>query len=221
MLHSQKLLIGRLARDLEPVCRLVSPGRQLLLWLASVAAVASTLALACDRATVLQQFARSNEICLGTVGSMLTALLGATAALALSRPDRRASWALLPVPAATLWIVSGAINCVRHEALAVGDAGLSVTTNACIYYILAAATPLSMMLMGLLRCGYSLRPNSTSALCGLASAAAATTIGNVIHPHEAGVSHVALHGLVVGMIVFSNRVLGHWLLEPEESATSP
>ena len=155
----QELLIGRLAGDLEPVCRLVSPGRQVLLWLASVAAIASPLALACDPTTVVQLLARSPEICVGTVGSMLTALFGAAAALVLSRPDRRASWALLPAPAAALWIVSSTIDCFRHEAVAGSDAGLSVTVHTCVLSILGAAIPLSMLLMALLRRGYSLRPD--------------------------------------------------------------
>ena len=63
-----------------------------------------------------------------------------------------------------------------------------------VFSILGAAMPLSMMLMALLRCGYSLRPDSTPMLCGLFSAAAAATIGGVVRPHEAGACHLALHG---------------------------
>ena len=149
---------------------------------------------------------------MGTVGSMLTALLAAAAALVLSRPDRRASWALLPAPPAALWIVSGTIDCFQH--VAPSGAGPSATTHVCIVFILGAAMPISALLMALLRRGYSLRPDSTSALCGLASAAAAATISSVIHPHEAGASHLVLHGLAVGLIVVTNRVLGHWVLDP-------
>jgi hypothetical protein len=70
--------------------------------------------------------------------------------------------------------------------------------------------------MALLRGGYSLRPDSTSALCGLASAAAAATISNVVHPHDAGASHLAVHGLAICMIVVSNRVLGYWILDTKK-----
>jgi hypothetical protein len=70
--------------------------------------------------------------------------------------------------------------------------------------------------MALLRGGYSLRPDSTSALCGLASAAVAATISNVVHPHEAGVSHLAVHGLAICMIVVANRVLGYWVLDTKK-----
>jgi hypothetical protein len=214
---SQEQLIGELAGDLEPVRRLPSPGRHALVWLIGLTAVATALALTCDSTTAVQRAARSPEICMGAVASMLTALLGAGAALALSRPDRRESWAFLTAPAAILWIVSGAIGCLRHAPIAADDVELSVTTQACILSILGAAMPLSMMLMALLRYGYSLRPGSTSTLCGLSSAAAAATLVNVLRPHDAAdACHLALHGLAVGVIVISNRVLGHWVLDPEK-----
>jgi hypothetical protein len=206
--NSQELLIRRLARDLKPVRRLVSPGWQVVIWLGALLALTTPLVLRCDPTVTAHQLTRTPEICVGAIGSLLTALLGGAAALVLSRPDRRSSWALLPIPAATLWIVSGAIACLRHEAFS--------TSNGCFFSILGLAIPPSILLMALLRCGYSLRPNSTSALCGLASAAAAATISNVIHPHEAGASHLAVHGLAVSVIVVSNRVLGCWVLDTKK-----
>jgi hypothetical protein len=215
-LDSQEQLIRRLACDLAPVHRLASPGRQVLQWLACLVAIAAPLALTCNPTTAVQRLAGSPDVCVGVIGSMLTALLGAAAAFVLSRPDRPPSWALLPAPAAALWIVNGAIGCFRQEAVTGNDFGPPVTAQACFFFILGAAMPLSMLLMALLRRGYSLRPDVTSVLCGLASAAAATTITNIIHPHDANASHIALHGLAVGVIVVSNRMLGHWVLDTKK-----
>ena len=214
--NSHELLIQGLARDLEPVHRLVSPGRQVMVWAACLVVIAALLALTCDPTPTAQWSAGSPDICVGAIGSMVTALLGAAAALVLSRPDRSPSWAFLPAPAAALWIASGAVSCFKQEAVTGHDVGMWGSPHACVFIILGAAIPLSILLMTLLRCGYSLRPASTSLLCGLASAAAAATTSNAVHPHDADAFDLALHGLAIGMIVISNRMLGRWLLETKK-----
>jgi hypothetical protein len=210
---SQDRLIRRLARDLEPVGGLVSPGQQVLLWFGCLVAIAMPLALTREPTTIAQRLGAAPDICLGAVSSMLTALLGAAAAFMLSRPDRPRIWALLPAPAAALWIVTGAIGCLKQQGVADIDGGAPESTEACFFFILGIAMPVSMLLVVLLRRGYSLWPDFTSMLCGLASAGAAATITNVVHPHEAGAAHLALHGLAIGVIVVSNKVVGHWVLD--------
>ncbi len=212
---SQDRLIRRLARDLEPVRGLISPGQQVLLWFGCLVAIAVPLALSRDPTTITQRLGAAPDICLGAVSSMLTALLGAAAAFMLSRPDRPRLWALLPAPAAAFWVVTSAIGCLKQPGVTDIDGGAQAGADACFFSILGTAMLISMPLIGLLRRGYSLWPDFTSMLCGLASAGAAATITNVVHPHEAGASHLALHGLAVGVIVVSNRVVGHWVLDTE------
>jgi hypothetical protein len=218
---SHELLIRGLARDLEPVRRLISPGRQLILWLACLAGIYALVELTCVPTPTVQRLAASLDNCAGPVSSMITALLGAAAALVLSRPDRSPSWVLLPAPAAALWIACGAISCFKQEAVTGHDLELWGSPHACVFIILGAAIPLSVLLMTLLRCGYSLRPDSTSVLCGLASAAAAATISNVVHPHDVDAFDLALHGLAIGVIVVSNRMLGRWFLTNQETTSWP
>jgi hypothetical protein len=209
---SHDLLIRRLARDLEPVRRLVSPRRQILLWLGCLLTVAVPLALTHEPATLVERLGAVPEICLGLMSSMLTALLGAAAAFMLSRPDRPRIWALLPTPAAALWIVIGAVGCLRHGGITDADGATPIGTGTCFFLILGTAVPISALLMVLVRRGYPLRPELTSLLCGLAGAAAAATITNIVHPHDAGASHLALHGLLMGAIVISNCTAGYWVL---------
>jgi hypothetical protein len=210
-----------LARDLEPVHRLVSPARQMMLWAACFGAIAELLALTCEPTPTAQWSAESLDICTGAVGSMVTALLGAAAALVLSRPDRSPGWALLPAPAAALWIASSAIGCFKQAAVTGHDFGLWGGPHVCVLIMLGAAVPLSILLMALLGCGYSLRPDSTSLLCGLASAAAAATISNAVHPHDADTFDLVLHGLAIGAIVVSNRMLGRRFLETRKQLPNP
>jgi hypothetical protein len=69
----QGQLVGKLAGDLKPVRPLPSLGRHALVWLIGLTAIATALALTCDSTAAVQRAARSPEICMGAVASMLTA----------------------------------------------------------------------------------------------------------------------------------------------------
>jgi hypothetical protein len=100
MVHSDSndTLIWALAADLTPVRRLAPPGQRVLVWLAIVCAVALALTLVSDVGAMIRRLMAASDMWLAGVGSMLTALLAATAALQLSLPDRKPVWALLPLP---------------------------------------------------------------------------------------------------------------------------
>src|SRR5580693_2097518 len=106
-------IIRSLIADLKPVRRLPQPGLRALLWLALVAAIAFTLATVVDRPAVAARHAAAPDMWPSAGGSALTMVLAAIAAFQLSLPDRSPRWALLPLPAAVLWIGASGAGCLR------------------------------------------------------------------------------------------------------------
>ena len=95
------------------------------------------------------------------------------AAFQLSLPDRKASWALLPLPAVLLWIGASGMGCLRSWTIAEAYPMPPSGTEHCLLFILGLSLPLSLLLFVMLRRGFSLRPNLTAIIGGLACAAAA------------------------------------------------
>jgi hypothetical protein len=205
---SNDRLIRELAANLTPVSHLASPLLRIIVWLMPVLGIAAGLAMVQDIQPLLQRFAGSFDLCASAAGSLLTAVLAAVAALRLSLPDRKRGWALLPLPAALLWIGASAINCLRPwSVVSAGPVALGGTDN-CLLFILAVSLPLSISFVLILRSGYSLRPHLTSFACGLASSAAAATLLNFIHAHDSTTSDLAVHAFAVCAVILANRIFG-------------
>lgn len=205
---SDDQLVRELAADLTPVRRLTSPLAWILVWLASVAGIAAALAVVQDPQTIVQRFAGSFVLCASAIGSMLTAVLASVAAAQLSLPDRKPVWALLPLPAAALWIGASATNCLKSWTMISVESLTLGGTDHCLFFILAVSMPLSILFVFMLRTGYSLRPNLTSIACGLASGAAAATLLNFIHIHDETAPDLAVHAFAVCAIISANRIVG-------------
>ena len=62
--------------------------------------------------------------------------------------------------------------------------------------------------MVMLRRGYSLRPNLTSIVAGLACAAAAATLLNFFHPYDATATDLSVHAFAVAFVVLANSIIG-------------
>ena len=106
-------LIHDLITDLRPVRRLRPPSVRALVWLAVVVATAVALALIADLPALVHRLIAAPDMWLAVTGSAVTAILAAFAAFQLSLPDARRAWALLPLPAALLWIVASGVGCLR------------------------------------------------------------------------------------------------------------
>jgi hypothetical protein len=201
-------LIKQLAGDLTPVRRVAPPLRRSFVWLGVVIAIAAGLAALEDLRVPLQRFASSLDLCVSAAGSLLTAVLAVVAALQLSLPDRRPGWILLPLPAAALWIGASATGCLRAwTAMSAGSLTLGGTDH-CLLFILVVSLSLSIIFILMLRSGYSLRPDLTAIACGLASAAAAATLLNLIHIHDETLSDLAVHAFAVSAVILANRIIG-------------
>lgn len=205
---SNDRLIDVLAADLTPIRRLTSPLRRVLAWLALVAGLAVVLVMVHDPEPVVRRFAASFDLCASAIGSMLTAVLAGIAAFQLSLPDRKPGWALVPVPAIILWIGASTVHCLGPPP-DVGDSPVALGgTDNCLIFILGVGVPLSILCIFMLRSGYSLRPNLTSIVCGLACSAAAATLLNFVHAHDVTAPDLAVHAFAVCVVTLTTRIFG-------------
>ena len=109
---SRDRLIGALAADLQPVRPLLPPALRTLLWLILVAIVAAVLAMFADVSATWHRLSAVSDTWLAALGCIATMAAAALAAFELSLPDRSRAWALLPLPAAVLWVGASGLGCM-------------------------------------------------------------------------------------------------------------
>ena len=215
MIHSDDLddrLVQALGADLTPVRRLAPPTLRVLMWLAILGAVALALAMASDVGSMIRRLMSAPDMWLAAMGSMLTAVLAAIAAFELSLPDRKATWALLPLPALVLWISASGMGCLRAWSVSEAYPMPPGQTEHCLFFILGVSLPLSLLLIVMLRRGFSLHPNLTAIIGGLACASAAATLLNFVHPYDAAATDLAIHAFAVVIAILANAVFGGRIL---------
>jgi len=205
-------LIRDLASDLAPVRRLRSPNVRAFTWLAIVVTTAIVLAVIADVSALAHRLRAAPDMWLAVTGSTLTAILAAIAAFQLSLPDARRTWALLPVPAALLWIVASGAGCLRTWFLPATHVADLSEARDCLIFIVGLAVPLSALLIIMLRRAYPLQPGLTALVAGLASAAAAATLLNFFHPFDAAATDLAVHVFAVAIVIGTNWGLSGRLL---------
>ena len=208
-------LIRGLAADLKPVRRLPSPGKRALLWLAFVAAIALALASFADLEALRERLMGSPDMWMAVTGSTLTAVLAAFAAFKLSLPDSSRTWALLPLPAAALWIFASGMGCARAWLIPETHVADMSESRDCLMFILALSVPLSALLFAMLRQAYPLQPGLTAAVAGLAAASAAATLLNFFHPFDAAISDLTVHTFAVALVIVAARIIGRRSFEHE------
>ena len=213
-------LIRDLVTDLIPVRRLRPPSVRALAWLAVVAAIAITLALMADLPALGHRLIAAPDMRLAVVGSATTAILAAFAAFQLCLPDARRVWALLPLPAALLWIVSSGFGCLRAWFVPGTHAADLSEARDCLIFIVALSVPLSALLIIMLRRACPLYPRLTASIAGLASAAAAATLLTFFHPFDAAATDLAVHIFAVALVIVANRTFSGRLLATNFSRSS-
>ena len=210
---SNDRLIGALVADLRPVRPLLPPALRTLIWLMLVAAVAIGLAMFADVAAMWRRVAAIPDMWLAVLGSIATMATAAFAAFELSLPDRSRAWALLPLPAAALWVGASGLGCMRVDVLPGTHVAGFGETRDCLLFIIGLSVPLSAALIVMLRRAYSLAPPLTAAMAGLASAAAAATLLNFFHPFDAAAADLAVHAVAVLIVVAAARAVGSRTLQ--------
>ena len=206
-------LIDALVADLRPVRPLLPPALRTLIWLMLVAAVAIGLAMFADVAAMWRRIGAIPDMWLAVLGSIATMATAAFAAFELSLPDRSRAWALLPLPAAALWVGASGLGCMRAYVLPGTHVAGFGETRDCLLFIIGLSVPLSAALIVMLRRAYSLAPPLTAAMAGLASAAAAATLLNFFHPFDAAAADLALHAVAVLIVVAAARAVGSRTLQ--------
>ena len=205
-------LISDLATDLAPVRRLRPPSVRALAWLAVVVATAIVLAMIADLSALGHRLIAAPDMWLSVTGSTLTAILAAIAAFQLSLPDARRAWALLPLPAALLWIVASGVGCLRTWFVPGTHAADLSEARDCLIFIVGLSVPLSALLIIMLRRACPLQPELTALIAGLASAAAAATLLNFFHPFDAAATDLTVHVFAVAIVIAANRAFSGRLL---------
>jgi hypothetical protein len=149
---------------------------------------------------------------LAVLGSTLTTILGAVAAFELSLPDRKPSWALLPVPGLLLWVAATGLGCLRTWVIPDMHPASMEEAHTCFMFIVSLSIPLSIIMILMIRRACPLRPNLAAAIGGLTVAAAAATLLNFFHPYDAGATDIAAHCAAVALVIAINRIVGGRLL---------
>lgn len=201
-------LIHDLADDLVPVRRLRSPTARALLWLAAVVALALVLAAFSDVTAMARRLTAAPDMAIAALGSASTTVLAALAAFQLSVPGHSRAWALLPLPAALVWVAASGAGCLRSWLIPDVDFATMNEEKNCLVFIVGLSVPLSVFLIVMLRRAFPLEPGLIAVLAGLASAAAAASLLLLFHPFDASASDLAVHALAVCLVVGANRVFG-------------
>ena len=206
--NSHEQLIRGLAADLQPVRRLPSPLFRALAWLAVLTALAIGLAAFANLDAVWQRISAAPDLWLAVIGSTLTAILAAIAAFELSMPDAPRAWAVLPLPAALLWVGASGFGCLRVWVAPQSHVAVMGEARDCLVFIVFLSVPLSALLLSMLRRACPLYPGLTAAIGGLAVAAAAATLLNFFHPYDAAATDLVVHAVAVALVIGANRALG-------------
>lgn len=218
MADAHDRLIGELAADLQPVRPLRPPPLRAVIWLMLVALIAAVLALFANLPAMAHRIMAVPDMWLTVLGSIATAVTASLAAFELSLPDRSRAWALLPLPAAALWLAASGLGCLRAYVLPGTHVAAIGETRDCLIFIISLSVPLSAALIVMLRRACSLTPGLTATMAGLASAAAAATLLNFFHPYDAAATDLLVHLLAVGIVVAAVRALGPRALKNSAAA---
>jgi hypothetical protein len=201
---SHERLIHDLVTDLTPVRRLRPPSVRALAWLAVVATTAVALGLIADLPALRHRLIATPDMWLAVIGSGATAILAAFAAFQLCLPDARRAWALLPLPAALLWIIASGVGCLRAWFVPGTHVAELSEARDCLIFIIGLSVPLSVLLIMMLRRACPLHPGLTALVAGLSSAAAAATLLNFFHPFDAAATDLAVHVFAVAVVTMAN-----------------
>ena len=199
-------LIRALSEQLAPVRRLPKPWVRASLWLGACAAVVGGILAADGPGLLMDKLARGPDEVMEFGGAALTAALAAFAAFTLAVPGRPPAWALLPIPSLLLWLAGSGWGCWRAESLAADPTSLHPPLS-CFRFILMMSIPLSLLLFFMLRRSFPVRPTLTATLAGLAAAAAAALLLDMVHPFETTLPDLAAHAAAVIGVVGLNRMV--------------
>lgn len=211
-------LVEDLVGDFKPVRRLHSPGRRAFGWCAAAVGLGLAVLPFVDTSALAARLSVL-DLRLSALGSVLTALAAALAAFQTSVPGRPVAWALLPLPPLLLWLGASGLGCLRSWLAPASDVPDAEEMRGCFVFLVGVSLPLSALLVLMLRQAYSLQPNLTAALGGLAAAAGAGSLLVLFHPHDTTATDLVVHIAATLLVIGLNSLLGGRLLDGARSAS--
>lgn len=202
------MLIAQLSAELRPVRRLAPAWQRAVVWVAAVVWIGALLSFFTDWGALRVRLMATPDMWLSQLGAVATALCAGMAALQMSVPGRSARWALLPLPPLALWVAACTEGCMRLAPVAASVPEPRMHPLACLQVIVLISLPLTLLLTWQLMRAYPLRPGLTAALGGLASAGAAASLLTLIHPFDATVDDLAVHGVAILAVIGAARWFG-------------
>jgi hypothetical protein len=203
-------LIERLAAQAEPVRRLRSPPVRAAIWLLAVAAVAAVAIAAFSDLDVFAGRARDPRLVLDMIATLLTGIAAVVAAFELSLPDRAPAWALLPLPPLAAWIATSGYGCYRHWITFGPDGWELGESTHCFRFILAAAVPLGVSLMLMVRRAQPLAPVRVAGVGGLGVAAIAACLLQFFHPFDVTLMDLSVHVVAIAIVIAAASLWARW-----------
>jgi hypothetical protein len=195
---SARVVKGRAARLRANGCISCGVARAIL-WLDAVVLVG--LALAAGGRLPLLGYQQGAWTWLATAGSTLTAVLAALAAFDLTAPGRARLWRWLSLPGLALWLGASGLGCLAlpEEAAIWGDT--VEEAGECLRFLLLISAPLLALMLFMLWRAAPLMPWLAVTMGGIASAGAAATLLELVHPHDAAPLDLGAHLVAVAAVL--------------------
>jgi hypothetical protein len=210
-------LIERLTAHATPVRRLRPPLVRAGLWLLAAGLVLVFLAALYGTRPDLAERLRQPTFTAALAGSFLTGVLAAVAAFHVSLPDRSRVWLLLPLPALVVWVSAIGYGCLT-DWVSIGADGVGLgSTLECFATLVIASSPLSLVLLLMLRHTARLHPTVVAMMGGLASAGIAATALSLFHELDASVMVLLWNLGTAALLVVLGGLFGRGLF----ASTSP
>jgi hypothetical protein len=207
-------LINDLVECAAPVRRLRPPLVRACLWLAFAGLVVALLAIWRGPRSDLALRLDDPVFVLSVTAALLTGILAAIAAFAISLPDRSKWWLALPVPALAAWLSTVSYGCLT-EWVSIGPDGIHPGESLqCLAILMLTSVPLSLALGAMLRYAALLRPGAVAMTGALAVAALSSSALSLLHDHNATVmvlvENLGSAAVITGAGGLLGRRLSRW-----------
>jgi hypothetical protein len=180
-------LIDALAQSATPVRRLRAPHLRAAMWLAFAGLVIALIVLGHGVQSGLAERVHHPDFVITTVAALVTGVLSAVAAFAVSVPGRSRWWLALPMPALALWMSTIGYGCIA-DWVSVPPQGIRFGEElGCFSLLLLTSVPLAIVLAIMLRHAAMLRAGVVAVMGGLAIAAITAAALSLFHNHDATV----------------------------------
>jgi hypothetical protein len=201
-------LIESLAGGLKPVRRLRPPFVRAALVIVLGTLVIALLALARGLRDDFVARMGDADFLVAVGGAWLTGATATLAAFEVSLPDRSRLWAVLPIPAAALWLYGFAYGCLAHWIAIPTGAPIMPQSMQCLETIVMATIPLGLALWWMLGRARPLWSGGTAWVAALAVAGYADTAHLLLHVVNASALVLAINLVPVTLIVVAGGLGG-------------